>query len=77
MTQNLTESKDNVKYVYAIEEYCHPLYLNDPVSRYLYVSTYMDTCAYIHAFIHRCKHKYIHTFKESERGGEKDADREK
>lgn len=32
VTHNLAEAKDNVKFVYAIEEYCHPLYLNDPVS---------------------------------------------
>ena len=32
VTRNLAEAKDNVKFVYAIEEYCHPLYLNDPVS---------------------------------------------
>ena len=32
VTHYLAEAKDNVKFVYAIEEYCHPLYLNDPVS---------------------------------------------
>ncbi|CAL4114169.1 unnamed protein product, partial [Meganyctiphanes norvegica] len=32
VTQYLDEAKDNVKYVYAIEEYCHPLYLNEPAS---------------------------------------------
>lgn len=32
VTQHLAEAKDNVRFVYTIEEYCHPLYLNDPVS---------------------------------------------
>ncbi|KAK3864738.1 hypothetical protein Pcinc_029598 [Petrolisthes cinctipes] len=49
VTHNLAEAKDNVKFVYAIEEYCHPLYLNDPPGMTPYIMKLFNTVRMIHS----------------------------
>ncbi|ROT80144.1 hypothetical protein C7M84_001143 [Penaeus vannamei] len=49
VTQNLAEAKDNVKFVYAIEEYCHPLYLHDPPGMTPYIMMLFNTVRMIHS----------------------------
>ncbi|XP_050711756.1 dynein axonemal heavy chain 5-like isoform X2 [Eriocheir sinensis] len=49
VTHNLAEAKDNVKFVYAIEEYCHPLYLNDPPGMTPYIMMLFNTVRMIHS----------------------------
>ncbi|XP_068204591.1 dynein axonemal heavy chain 5-like [Palaemon carinicauda] len=49
VTNHLTQAKDNVKFVYAIEEYCHPLYLNDPPGMTPYIMMLFNTVRMIHS----------------------------
>ncbi|XP_071524381.1 LOW QUALITY PROTEIN: dynein axonemal heavy chain 5-like [Panulirus ornatus] len=49
VTHNLAEAKDNVKFVYAIEEYCHPLYLHDPPGMTPYIMMLFNTVRMIHS----------------------------
>ncbi|KAF2364962.1 Dynein heavy chain domain-1 [Trinorchestia longiramus] len=49
VTKSLAEAKDNSKFVYSIEEHCHPLYLNDPPGMLPYIMPLFNTIRMIHS----------------------------
>ena len=49
MTHEYHEAKDNVRYMYAIEKFCRPLYQSDPPGMIPYVDGMVYTIRTIHS----------------------------
>jgi len=48
VTDEFHESKDNVRYMYALEKFCQPLYQCDPPNMIQHISSMMYTIRTIH-----------------------------